>query len=239
MAFSQTTILSVLPPQYRGNQVYLSWSSSSPSGTWYQVYVNQRLAWSGTRCSAWIAIPTGPVRIDIGSVSPGEQDIDFADSLPQGPGRRVQLTWQSGTYKGSDLAGFRIYGPDSPGGAINYTQILAAITAYPTGITTSGFGLGGFGSGGFGEAASFYSWISAPLAAGTWTFAVVPYDVAGNEGAAQTTTTMVNGPPRAPATFEGTSTRLKYAMIGFGQTGFGIGGFGLPAATLSWNPSPT
>lgn len=238
MPFSQVTILSVSPPRYRGSQVYLSWSSSSPPGTWYQVYVNQRLAWSGSRCSAWIAVPAGPVRIDIGAVGPGEQDTDFTATLPTGPGRRVQLSWQSGAYKGGDLAGFRVYGADSPSGAIDYTRALAEITAYPLGIATGGFGLGGFGSGGFGEAASTYSWTSGPLAAGTWTFAVVPYDAAGNEGPAQTTTTVVTGPPRAPAAFPGTSTRLKYALIGFGQTGFGSGGFGMPAATLSWNPSP-
>jgi hypothetical protein len=238
MAFSQATILDVSPPQLRGSQVYVSWSSSSPAGTWFQVYVNQRLAWSGQRLWTWVPIPAGPVRIDIGTVDAGEQDTSFATSLPPAPSRRVQITWQSGTYKGPDLAGFRVYGSDAPGGAVDYTTALADITAYPAGIATDGFGLGEFGAGGFGQSASSYTWTSGPLAAGTWNFAVVPYDAAGNAGVAQTTTVTLAGPPRAPAAFAGTATRLQYALNGFGQVGFGCGGFGLPAATLLWNPSP-
>lgn len=238
MPFSQATILNVSPPQLRGSQVYISWSSSSAAGTWFQVYVNQRLAWSGQRCSAWIAVPSGPVRIDIGAVGPGEQDTDFSASLPAGPARRVQITWQSGLYKGTDLAGFRVYGPDTPGGPVDRSVVLADITAYPLGIATGGFGLGGFGSGGFGQVASNYTWTSGPLAAGTWTFAVVPYDAAGNEGTAQITTAIIAAPPRAPAASAGTATRLQYALNGFGQTAYGTGGFGLPSATLTWNPSP-
>jgi hypothetical protein len=238
MAFSQATILDIFRPQVRGSQVYLSWSSSSPGGTWFQVYINRRLAWSGRRLWAWVPIPSGPVRIDIGAVGVGEQSTDFSSALPGAVSRRVQITWQSGTYQGRDLAGFRVYGPDAPGKAVDYSGALADITAYPAGVTTDGFGLGGFGSGGFGQSAGQYAWTSGPLAAGTWSFAVVPYDDAGNEGTAQTTTVTIAGPPRAPAPFAGTSTRLQYALLGFGQVGFGSGGFGLPAATLSWNPSP-
>jgi hypothetical protein len=237
MPFSQATIQGVSPPQLRGSQVYVSWSSSSPAGTWFQVYVNRRLAWSGQRRWTWIPVPAGPVRIDIGSVGAGEQDADFAASLPPAPSRRVQITWQSGTYKGRDLAGFRVYGSDAPGGAVDYSAALADITAYPAGIATDGFGLGGFGSGGFGQSGGNYAWTSGPLAAGTWSFAVVPYDTAGNEGTAQVTTATITGPPRTPPAFDGTSTRLQYALNGFGRVGFGTGGFGLPTATLSWNPS--
>ena len=239
MAFAQATMLEVFPPQLRGSQLYVSWSSSSPGGTWFQVYVNQRLAWSGQQLWTWIPVPAGPVRIDIGAVGAGEQDTDFTTSLPAAPPRRVQITWQSGTYKGRDLAGFRVYGSDNPGAAVDYSVALADITAYPASIATDGFGLGGFGSGGFGESAGNYAWTSGPLAAGAWTFAVVPYDTAGNEGAAQATTVTVSGPPREPAAFAGTGARLQYALNGFGQVGFGSGGFGLSAATLSWNPSPS
>ncbi len=237
MAFSQATILAVSPPQLSGSQVCLSWSSSSPGGTWFQVYVNQQLAWSGQRLWTWVPIPAGPMRIDIGAVNAGERGTNFVASLPSAPTRRVQINWQSGTDGGSGLAGFRVYGSDAPGGAVDYSAVLADITAYPTGITTDGFGLGGFGSGGFGQVAGNYAWTSGPLAAGTWTFAVVPYDAAGNGSAAQTTTVTIAGPPPAPAAFTGTSTRLQYALLGFGQVGFGSGGFGLPAATLTWNPS--
>ena len=115
---------------------------------------------------------------------------------------------------------------------------LADITAYPGGIDTSGFGLGGFGSGSLGQAAGTYSWTSDPLDAGTWSFAVRPYDAAGNLGTAQVTTVMIVAPPREPATFASDGiTRLKYSLVAYGQSGFGQGGFGLPAAMLTWNPS--
>lgn len=238
MAFSQATILNVSPPRTSGSQVYLSWASSSPAGTPYQVYVNQQLAWSGQRLSTWVPIPSGPVRIDIGAVDSGEEGISFTSSLPSAPSRRVQLSWQSGIYKGIDLEGFFVYGSHTPGSAIEYSTALADIKAYPAGIATYGFGVGGFGTGGLGQVASSYAWNSDPLAAGTWSFAVVPYDTAGNPGTAQTTTVVIVAPPRAPAPFAGTTTRLQYSLNGFGQIGFGTGSFGLPTVNLLWNPSP-
>ncbi len=178
------------------------------------------------------------MRIDIGTVDSGEEQTSFVGSLPSAPTRRVQLTWQSGTYKGIDLAGYRVYGEPTPGGGIDFTSPLSDLTAYPAGILTDGFGLGGFGAGGWGQAASTLSWTSDPLAGGSWQFAVVPYDDAGNEGAAQTATVAISAPPRAPAPFTGTTTRLQYSLLAYGQIPFGQGGFGLPQAALAWNPSP-
>jgi hypothetical protein len=241
MAFSQATITQVFAPRPTQTHVFISWASSSPSGTWFQVYVNQQLAWSGTATYCLLPIqmiPPGPARIDIGTVAVGEETISFASSLPSAPSRRVQLSWQSGTYNGADLAGFRIYSSASPGGVIDYTTPLATITAYPSGITMDGFGFGGFGGGGFGQAPGTYTWTSDPLAAGTWSFAIVSFDAAGNAGPAQTTTSTVSAPPREPAFFADGITRLTYTLNGAGQTGFGSGGFGLPTATLTWNPSP-
>ena len=114
------------------------------------------------------------------------------------PTQHVQLTWQSGTYKGINLAGYRVYGEPTAGGGIDYTCPLADLTAYPAGILTDGFGLGGFGSGGWGQAASTISWTSDPLAGGSWQFAVVPYDEAGNEGAPQTAIVSISAPPGRP-----------------------------------------
>ena len=238
MAFSQATITQVYPPQARGGQVYLSWETSSAASNWWQVYVNQQLAWSGLRLWTWVPIPSGPVRIDIGTVDAGEEYVSFAGSLPSAPTRRVQLTWQSGTYAGIDLAGFLVYGSDEPGGAINYATVLADITAYPAGIVTDGFGYGGFGGSSFGQSASSYSFTSEPLAAGVWSFAVVPFDTAGNAGPPKTRSITIVAPPRTPAMFAGTTTRLQYSLEAFGQTDFGSGGFGLPVAILNWNSSP-
>ncbi len=183
-------------------------------------------------------MPPGPARIDIGTVAAGEETASFSSSLPSSPSRRVQLTWQSGTYAGADIAGFRVYSSDAPGGAIDYTAPLATITAYPAGIVTDGFGFGGFGAGGFGQAPGTYTWTSNPLAAGTWSFAIVPFDAAGNPGPAQATTATLNAPPREPGLLADGLTRMTYTLNGAGQTGFGSGGFGLPTATLTWNPSP-
>lgn len=254
MPFSQATITSVAPPQTRGTQIYLSWASSSPVDTWFQVYVNQQLAWRGRRLSCWIPTPRGPARIDIGTVAAGEEETSFAASLPASPNRRVKLTWQSGSYQGLDLAGFYVYGSTSPGGPISYTTPLATITAYPGGFVIDGFGLGGFGSGGFGQAPGTYTWTSQPLAAGSWSFAVVPFDTAGNKGIPQTTTLTVAAPPLAPGA---PTPHLTYQLQGFGFGGFGGGagfgdgnfgqssfgdgavGFGESAVVLTWNPSPS
>ncbi len=238
MAFSQATITQVFTPRPTRTHVFVSWASSSPAGTWFQVYVNQQLAWWGTSTSCYLPMPPGPARVDIGTVAAGEETASFSSSLPSSPSRRVQLTWQSGTYAGADIAGFRVYSSDAPGGVIDYTAPLATITAYPAGIVTDGFGFGGFGAGGFGQAPGTYTWTSNPLAAGTWSFAIVPFDAAGNPGPAQATTATLNAPPREPGLLADGLTRMTYTLNGAGQTGFGSGGFGLPTATLTWNPSP-
>ena len=75
---------------------------------------------------------------------------------------------------------------------------LAEICAYPGGILTDGFGLGGYGQGGFGRAASSYAWTSPALKSGTWSFAVVSVDAAGNLGVPAATSIDHPGPP-APA----------------------------------------
>ena len=121
---------------------------------------------------------------------------------------------------------------------IDYATVLADITAYPGGIVTDGFGFGGFGALGFGQAASSYSFVSEPLASGIWSFAVVPFDNAGNAGLPITTSIAIVAPPRTPATFAGTTTRLQYDLETYGETSFGSGGFGLPSAVLTWNSSP-
>lgn len=238
MSFSQATIEQVFPPRIWWGQVYLSWSASRPAGTWFQIYINQQLAWSGQRCWAWVPLPSGPVRIDIGSVDTGEEQTSFTQSLPSAPSRRAKLSWQSGTYKAIDLAGFRVYGEPSPSAGVDFTTPLSDITAYPAGILTDGFGLGGFSEGGWGQAASSYAWTSGPLSSGTWHFAIVPYDKAGNEGSPQTTTVVISSPPRSPAPFAGSPSQLGNSLLAYGETPFGQGGFGLPQAVLIWKPSP-
>lgn len=213
-SWGQATITTVAPPVYRGSQVYLSWTSASPAGTWFQVYLDGVLAWVGRKTSVTLPIPAGPKRVDIGVAPTGQEHTSFASLLPSHPTRQAVLTWLGGTYEGADLAGFHVYGGDVPSGAVDYTTPLATITAYPSGIYSDGFGEGRFGYGGFGASAGSYTWTSESLAGGTWAFGVKPFDLAGNEGTAATQTVSISAPPRAPAAFVGSTERLRYTFVG-------------------------
>ena len=174
--------------------------------------------------------------LDVGTVDPDEVTVNFSASLPAASGlsTRAQLSWLGGTYLdptgNDDVRGFQIYGSDSPGGAVDYTRILATIHAYPGGWISDGFGLGGFGQGGFGRLPrASYQWESGPLASGAWTFAIVPYDMAGNcqKPGHVTTVTIVEAPLPPAAAADGTLLSCSYA--------------GPPSgiATLTWLPSPS
>jgi len=232
MSFSQATITEVFPPRvWTGGQVSFSWTSSSPAGTWYQLYVDHHLAWWGQANSVRLPIPFvqggGPERIDIGTVAVGEEQTDFSGSLPATYLRRAQITWLGGTFLDPDIAGFRVYGGAAPGAAVNYATALADIAAYPGGILTDGFGLGQFGYGGYGQSAGSYTWMSNPLDAGNWNFAVAPYDSTGNQGTALTTSVAIVAPPLAPGLF-GDGARLHYSYA-----------ISPHKTTLTWNLSPT
>jgi hypothetical protein len=240
MGFSQATITGVNPPLYTGFQVFLSWTTTSPAGTWFQIYLNDALSWWGQTTQATLILGSvGPIRVDIGTVLPGEEQTSFASSLPAAPARRAELEWLGGTFEGADIAGFQVWssamGPvgfgdggfgDGPFGGITFTALEATITAYPSGIYTDGFGLGGFGLGGFGESASTYTWTSDPLTNGTWYYAVVPFDSAGNLGAPAATSVVIDAPPLPPALF-GDNTRLHYTYSSITDE-----------VTLFWNASP-
>jgi hypothetical protein len=230
MPFDQSVITEVKPPLWDGSALQLEWTSTAPLGTVFQVYVSRTLVWHGT--SRWVAIPmpSSQVRIDIGTVGPGEETTDFSAQLPPSPSDRAQLSWLGGSYLdptgNDDLAGFRIHGEKTPGGGIDYTEALAEIRAYPGGIRTDGYGLGGFGQGGFGRAASSYQWASPALKSGTWSFAVVSFDTAGNTGVPAVTSVAIAAPPRPPMPFPDGS-RLKYTYNPADRT-----------VTLFWQASP-
>lgn len=228
MPFDQSTITGVEPPYWDGSALQVSWTSTAPLGTVFQVYVDRALAWHGT--TRWVALtmPSARARVDVGAVGPGEATVDFSAMLPAAPRSRVELSWLGGTHldPDGDVSGFRVYGEPAPGEGIDLTNPLAEIQAYPAGVILDGFGLGGFGQGGFGRAASSYRWTSPPLATGAWSFAIAPVDAAGNRGTPVTTTVAVNSPPRPPG-LDADGTRLKYAYDPSDRR-----------ATLSWNPSP-
>jgi hypothetical protein len=228
--FDQATITEVKPPVWDGSALHLAWTSTAPPGTVFQVYVRGALWWQGSSRQVAIPMPASRVRIDIGAVGPGEETTDFSAGLPTAPADRARLCRLGGTYLDptgqDDVAGFWIYGETTPGGGINYAAALAEIGAYPGGIRTDAYGLGGYGQGGFGRAASSYQWTSPPLGSGTWSFAIVSCDAAGNAGVPAVTSATITAPPRPPAP-DPDGARLRYTYDPAAR-----------AATLSWLASP-
>lgn len=216
--FDQSAITSVSPPLYRGTQVWIAWTSSAPAGTTYQVYLDHVLSYSGRQLACWLPAPVeSPVRVDIGTVGIGEETTNFAAELPPAPGRHVTLTWTGGTFESPTLAGFYVYASPSPGAPVSYTKPLATITAFPGGVPV---------------ASGTFSWTSDPLISGVWSFAVVPFDTAGNSGTPATLAQTIAVPPLEVPPFSD-QTRLHYTL-----NGTGLAPASLPTATLTWNPTP-
>lgn len=225
MAFDQSTV-SAATHSRSGAELLVSWSSTSPEGTTFQVYVAGRLAGSTSTRHLLIPWPRSRARIDVGAVAAGEESADFSGDLTPGPQDRVLLEWAGGTYLGVDLAGYRVYGSTGTP-VVAAANLLGTVPAYSGGSVTDGFGMGGFGSGGFGSAAASYTFTTAPLAGGTWTFAVVPYDLYGNvQGSPATVVQAVASPPRPPAA-NAAGKRLTYTYNS-----------GTRVVTLSWLASP-
>lgn len=76
-------------------EFYVSWTSSAPLGTVFQVYVDRRLTWFGKTRFCHAPIPAGSSRrnvwIEVGTVDSAEQTTDFSASLtgPGGTGDRT------------------------------------------------------------------------------------------------------------------------------------------------------
>jgi hypothetical protein len=224
--WTQQYITQINPPVQYGTELFLSWTSDAPPGLVFQVYENDVLVWSGVSPYCTLPLPTSLARFDVGTVGISEQNVSFESLLPPLPVVHAELTWLGGTFEGSDIAGFHVYGEEAQGAGINYGSILETIPAYTAGIITDGFGYGGFGQGGYGESAGSYSWTSEPLSSGVWHFAVVPFDTSGNEGTGVTTAVTIVAPPGEPVPFADRS-RLHYV---YSATTHEV--------ALTWNPSP-
>lgn len=229
MAFSQATISDVRVTR-DGVDLLVSWTSSAPPGTTFQLYAAGMLAWHGFARSAVLPAPRPGVRtrFEVGTVAADEGLADFSADLPvpDGGGTRVSLGWQGGRHLGADILGFYVYSGTTAGGAVSYAAPVATVAAYPQGLYTDGYGMGGYGSGGYGSSASTYSWTSGPLSGGTWNFAVKSFDAAGNLGTARTTSAVVAAPPNPPAA-NAAGKRLTYVYNSTSHV-----------ATLSWIASP-
>jgi hypothetical protein len=238
MAFSQSGIGNVLL-RAEGSDIVVSWTSTNPPGTTYQVYVDRALAWYGTTTRCHVPLPANAggrnVWVEVGSVGAFEPTTDYSSSLaaPGGRSERAVLSWSGGTYLDpsgrDDVHSFGIYQSSAPGQPVSFAQVVDTVFAYPGGWINDGFGKGGFGGGGFGRAATAYTWESGPLGSGVWQFAVVPFDQAGNsKSAGPTVNVTIQAAPLPPApAADGTRLSRSYAGPGTGQL------------TLNWLPSPT
>ncbi len=233
MAFDQSNITDlVVTPSAATAQVRLAWSSTEPAGTTYQVYANERLAWYGTALGCSLPWPTVATHYEVGAVGPGEDLIDYSDSLPaQPPLGEARLAWYGGNYLaggGGDIASYRVYGETTAGGGLNLSTPLATVPASIGPNSASGFGRGRFGRGGFGSGEVAYTWTSQPVASsGTWTFGVAAVDAAGVEGTMATVAVDLLRPPKPPAP-DSLGRRLTYTFDA---------GTGVP--TFHWLASPS
>lgn len=226
MAFSQATISDVQIAR-AGAELLVSWTSSTPDPVTFQVYLDHVLAWSGPSRSVTLPMPPGRVAVSVATVAADEAETDFSGSLPALVLPFQTLTWEGGTFLSPDLAGFHIYGEPTAGGGIDFTDVLATVAAYPGGVVTDGYGMGGYGHGGYGRSASVYSWQTPALGNGVWTFAVAPFDAAGNEDATPATVAVtITAAPRPPAA-AANGARLSYVWNPTTHV-----------ATLTWLASP-
>lgn len=229
MPFDQSAISEPLATRDDASLI-VSWSSTAAAGTLYQVYLDAKLAWSGTATRAVLPYPgeSAAVAIDVGTVAAGEGATSFAASLPAHPGggSRVRLSWVGGVYLSDDLEAFRVYQGVTAGGAVDYDAVVATVPASTAGVVGGGYGTGGYGTGGYGASAMNYSWTSGVLSSGVWEFGVIPVDTAGNEGTPEEITATIAGPPRPPAA-NAAGARLTAAYDD-----------GTAEVTLTWAASP-
>ncbi len=224
MSFSQATLVGQPVLAAVGSHLRVSWQTTAPAGTLWQVYLNRKLAWRGKSRSVLFPLPRDRVEVEVGSVAPGEGATDFSAMLPAGAPDKALLQWDGDPA----MSAFRVYGSSVAGGPVVYTKPLGIVAATVAGVDLTGWGNGGWGSGYWGHSFASYSWTSGRLSTGVWSFDVVPVDQAGNEAARATTpiTVTITAAPSPPAFLPG-GTRLSYT---FNAT--------TRVPTLTWGASP-
>jgi hypothetical protein len=192
--FSQATV-NGLTVERSGQELLISWESTSPAGTTFQLYLSRVLTWWGTETSVLIPWPAGEVDLDVGTVDDGEGPIDFSETIPPQTQEYCNLEWTAGSFlaAGSAIAGFEVFGSPTAGASVSYTAPIAVIPFDPTGTLTS------------------YSWTSQALTTGVWTFGVCAVDQAGNLSTPATASVTVAAPPAPPAA-NAQGVRLTYTF---------------------------
>jgi len=193
----------------------------------YQVYVNGRYAGAtvdSEQREMLVQVPSfvgRPVRIEVFAVGAEDAHIDFSDEIVYSAGQsgRVRMTF----LRGQDLpidSTAEIYF-DNGTGQIDYdnpvnssairvwsswqdkcgfgmSRFGAADFGYDSSAAV-GFGRGSFGQGQFGLDADTFEWVSEPLQAGVYKFAVKITDGAGNESLSSETCEITVTPAARPA----------------------------------------
>jgi len=204
----------------------VKWRSYWPD-MFYQVYVNGRYAGTTVDSSQRqmiVQMPTSPetpIRIEVFAVEAKQAHTNFSNEIDS-------LIGQSGRVKISVLrsqklpigATAQIYF-DNRTGEIDYDNPLndSPIRAWPVWQDKAGFGMskfgtsdfgydsaaavgfgkGSFGNGQFGIDADTFEWISAPMQAGVYKFALKITDKVGNESSGSETIQVTVTPAARPA----------------------------------------
>jgi len=185
---------------------------SSLSGKLHQVYVNGRFAGAtgdSEQRRMVVHIPTsleGAVRIEVFAVEAEEADTDFSDDIArrQADSGRVRIILLRSQDLPIDAVAEVFF--DRGTGEIDYAEPLSKqpIKIWPSRQDKAGFGMSRFGAGdfgydsaaavGFGKGslgngqfgldADCIEWLSPPLLAGLYRFAVKVIDSSGNSSAA-------------------------------------------------------
>jgi hypothetical protein len=158
MSFDQSTITSISKDVERG-ALNIDWTTTSPRGTWFQVYVDGQLAARTRSTSVSIPKPTAGAQIAVGAVASGDSQVRFAGggfgaggfgangfgfAFPGAPANRIKLTWIGGAFLDTlgTVGGFYVFDT----------------------LPATGFGEGGYGDGGVGFAGSPFDLDGSPLA---------------------------------------------------------------------------
>ena len=222
VSFSQSTITRVNPPVQHGTQLLLSWTRAH-HGTVYQVYLNQELSLERHRVVVSIPLPTAISRIDVGTVGPGESQVDFAPRVAAGPCAAGDALVARRYYQGADIVGFHIYGRNTRG-RHRLHDGRGDRAGLRRGNHHGRVRLRRLRPRGYGQSAGATRGPRS-RSGGTWNWGVKPFDTAGNEGPAQTAAVTIAAPPLPPAPFSD-MTRLQYTYDRSTKQG-----------TLNWNAS--
>ncbi len=206
--------------------VLVKWRSSL-AGKFYQVYVNGRYAGAtvdSEQRQMVVHIPTSldtAVRVEVFAVEADEADTDFSSHIAplQVDNGRVRIVLLRSQNLPIDAIA-QVYF-DRGTGEIDYTEPLSdrPIKIWPSwqdkaGFAMSrfgavdfgydsaaavGFGKGSLGNGQFGLDADGIEWVSPPLSAGVYRFAVRVCDSAGNQSASSESGEVVVIPVARPA----------------------------------------